>query len=417
MNYASNTNVRPAAPVDQAGNIRGVESHVANGSAAQTLPTLPAEKFSRYFLLALVLAVGVAFLYMIKLFLVPVILAAVFAGLFYSLYRWLLKMTRSRRGLSALLCCLILSLGVLGPAYAVANMVAKEAIRGYQTAEARMHNVVGDGLRSRIAGHPIIQRLQLNKLPVQAWVDQFGKKATELLAAAINQASRQTFELISTILITFFTMFYFFRDGPMLLQRLKALSPLAEPYEEELIRRFVTTSGATVKGVLFVSMIKGTLGGLTFWAFGIEAPVLWGVVMTFLSILPIIGPWVVMVPAAIIMMLNGSIWAGMLLLLAALAIGSIDNLLEPFLIGRDSGMHELLVFFSMIGGIAVFGVTGFIIGPVIAALFRTLLDIYSIEFSKQLHLLHDLPAVRNPRSSIPESQSHAMHTLAIHSRP
>jgi len=95
-----------------------------------------------------------------------------------------------------------------------------------------------------------------------------------------------------------------------------------------------------------------------------------------------------MVPAAIIMMLNGSIWAGILLLLAALAIGSIDNLLEPFLIGRDAGMHDLLVFFSMVGGIAVFGVTGFIIGPVIAALFRTLLDIYSIEFSKQLRLLH-----------------------------
>src|SRR5512134_912272 len=105
MKYTSHANVRPAVPVDSAGNIRCVDSHAADGSGAQTLPTLPAQKFSRYFLLALVLVVGVAFLYMIKLFLVPVILAAVFAGLFYPLYNWLLKMTRGRKGLSALLCC------------------------------------------------------------------------------------------------------------------------------------------------------------------------------------------------------------------------------------------------------------------------------------------------------------------------
>jgi predicted PurR-regulated permease PerM len=125
--------------------------------------------------------------------------------------------------------------------------------------------------------------------------------------------------------------------------------------------------------------------------------------------------WVVMVPAALIMLLTGNIGASVLLLLTALAIGSIDNLLEPFLIGRDAGMHDLLVFFSMVGGIAVFGVTGFIVGPVIAAFFRTLLDIYSVEFNKQLRVLHDSPAVRHPPSQVPESLSPAVslpHVMA-----
>ena len=382
-----------------------------------TRPPSTPEKFGRYSLLALVAIVGAAFFYMVKLFIVPVLLAAVFAGLFYPVYERLLKMTCGRKALSALVSCLVLSLGLILPASGIANLVAKEAVKFYETVETRLQSVVAEDLKSRIEGNIAVQKLHLDKLPLQSWIDEFGKKGAGILAVALNTASRETVELISTILITFFTMFYFFRDGPILLQRLKALSPLAEPYEEELIRRFVTTSRATVKGILLVSLIKGALGGLTFWAFGIEAPVLWGVVMTFLSILPIIGPWVVMVPAALIMILTGNIGAGVLLLIAALAIGSIDNLLEPFLIGRDSGMHDLLVFFSMLGGIAVFGVTGFIVGPVIAALFRTLLDIYSIEFSKQLHVLHDLPGVREPRLPMPESQSQAVMRLAIRSPP
>src|SRR2546422_7769130 len=146
--------------------------------------------------------------------------------------------------------------------------------------------------------------------------------------------------------------------------KLKYLSPLADDYEDELIRRFLSVSRATIKGTLLVSLIKGILGGLTFWAFGIQGAVLWGVVMIFLSVLPIVGPWLVMYPAALILLLNGEVWQGItLFVIATFVVGLIDNLLEPIVIGRDSGMHELLVFFSMLGG----GV-GFIVGPVIAGL-------------------------------------------------
>jgi predicted PurR-regulated permease PerM len=195
-------------------------------------------------------------------------------------------------------------------------------------------------------------------------------------------------------------MFYFFRDGPMLLRKLKYFSPIADRYEEELIGRFLAVSRATIKGTLLVALIKGVLGGLTFWAFGIEAPVLWGVVMVFLSILPVVGAWVIMCPAALILMLSGQVWQGIaLFLIAVVVIGSIDNVLEPVLIGRDASMHELLVFFSMIGGIGVFGVMGFIVGPVIAALFLTLLDIYGKEFNKQLALVHSGSALPEAREA------------------
>jgi predicted PurR-regulated permease PerM len=356
------------------------------------LQRLRAEKFARYSLLLIVLAAAAIFLNMVKVFLVPVILAAVFAGLFYPFYTRLLKITHERRALSAFIACAALSLGLLLPAYAVANLVAREAVRLYSTAQTKAKVIFGADLRERLQRHPLVQRLHLEKVPIEATAEQAAKKAAELIANAINLASRETFEFISMIFVTFFTMFYFFRDGPLLLGKLKYFSPLADDYEEELIRRFLSVARATLKGTLLVALLKGTVGGLTFWAFGIEAPALWGVVMVFLSVLPIIGPWLVMYPAALILLLTGQVWQGIVVfLIATLVVSSLDNLLEPILIGRDSGLHDLLVFFSIIGGIGMFGVMGFIVGPVITALFLTLLEIYGKEFNKQLTLVHKRP--------------------------
>lgn len=365
------------------------------------LQRLRAEKFARYSLLVIVLFTGVVFFNMVKVFFVPVILAAVFAGLFYPFYEWLVKLARGRRAISAFFCCLALSLGVLLPAYGVANLVAREALRLYQAAETKGLRAVEADFQSFVQRHPVLQSLRLEKLPLQATVEQALKKAADLLATGVNHASRETFELVANFFLTFFTMFYFFRDGPVLVQRLKYFSPLADRYEEDLIRRFLAVSRATLKGTLLVALIKGMLGGLTFWAFGLEAPVMWGVVMVFLSVLPVVGAWLVMYPAAAILLLGGHVWAGVgIFLIAAFIVGSIDNVLQPILVGRDSGMHELLVFFSMLGGIGVFGVMGFLVGPAIAALFHTLLDIYGTEFNKQLDLVHHPTSSRKPSEGI-----------------
>jgi len=359
------------------------------GLSSRRLQRFRADKFTHFFLLLILVTTAVVFFKMVKAFLVPIILAAVFAGLFFPFYSWLLKRARGRKSLSAFICCLTLSLGLLVPAYAVANMVAREAVRLYQKGESGNNGRFEDKIRAKLQGHPFIQKLHLEKVPLPRTFEHLSKQAAELLANAINVASRETFELISTLFITFFTMFYFFRDGSLLLAKLKYLSPLADDYEDELIRRFLSVSRATIKGTLLVSLIKGILGGLTFWAFGIQGAVLWGVVMVFLSVLPIVGPWVVMYPAALILLLNGQVWQGIaLFVIATFVIGLIDNLLEPIVIGRDSGLHELLVFFSMLGGIGLFGVMGFIVGPVVAALFLTLLEIYGKEFNQQLALVH-----------------------------
>lgn len=354
------------------------------------LQKMRAVKFSRTFLLVALLATMVLFINMVKIFLLPILLAAVFSALFYPFYQVILKGLRDSRNLSAFAACLILLLGLLIPLYFIGDLVSREALDFYATAEHRIRDIIsqGDaGLLGTIKNSAIVDRLQLDKIDWQTSLQEIAKTAGSLIATVINETYRGTFQLLTSLFVTLFTMFYFFRDGEQLVRRLKYLSPLDEVYEEALIFRFVSVARATIKGTLVIGLLQGTLGGLTLWLFDFNRAILWGVVMLVLSIIPMVGAWLVLYPAALISIFTGEIWQGIaILLIAALGIGNIDNFLRPRLVGRDAGMHDLMIFFSTLGGISVFGITGFIVGPVIAVLFLTILDIYSIEFRSHLDL-------------------------------
>ncbi len=363
-------------------------SHLDNRLNA--LKRLKAEKFSRYFLLVVLIGIGIVFFNMIKIFLIPTILAAVFVALFYPLYGWLLKVFRNNKSLSSLVCCFILLLGLITPVSIVANLVSGEAISLYQTVEQKVQEIIQKGderVLKNIKEYKWVKKLHLNEIDWQSSLQESAQAGAKLLATVINKASKGTFQVLANLFLTFFAMFYFFRDGDKLIQRLKYLSPLADKYKEELFIRFISVSRATIKGTVVVGLIKGFIGGLTFWIFGISSPILWGVVMAILSIIPMLGAWLVMYPAAVILLLLGHIWQGIaLFLISTLIISSVDNILQPRLVGRSTGLHDLLIFFSTLGGISMFGVMGFIVGPIIAALFISILDVYGIEFKSQLDL-------------------------------
>jgi len=357
---------------------------------------LRVERVSRYLLLVVLIGIGVIFFNLVKIFIIPAFLAAVFAGLFYPFYQWLLKLFRGKQGVSAFVCCLILLLGLLIPIYIVANMVSSEAIWFYESAEQVVDEIIaqGDsGAMGRLKNYEFVKKLHLDQIDWQTELGGIAKQLASMLGTFINKASKGTFQLVTNLFLTFFAMFYFFRDGGRLINRMKYLSPLADKYEDELIQRFVTVSKATIKGTLLIGLLKGTLGALTFWSFGIHGAMLWGVVMVILSVIPMVGFGLVMYPAAIVMMLIGHVWQGItIFLIAAVIIAQVDNVLGPRIVAREAGMHDLLIFFSTLGGISLFGVMGFIIGPIIAALFVTVLDIYSIEFKTQLDLSHSMNA-------------------------
>jgi len=342
----------------------------------------------RGYLLGLLLVLAVVVLYMIRMFLVPILLAAVFAGLFHGGYRWLRKLFRGRRNLAALVSCILLLLILLGPLYLIGNMIANEAIQLYEGSEQTVREFIAKSSDNPIAklkdtevGHFL---LPLN-IDWEKTLTDIGKASGKIVARVVNQTSRTTFQFVVNLFIVLFTMFYFFRDGEELVKRLRYLSPLQDDYEDRLLKRFVSVSRATVRGSLLLGVIQGSIGGLLLWLFGVPSAALWAVVMVVLSIIPMVGAWLVLYPAAIYKLLIGDIWQGIAIaVITAVVIGNIDNLLRPRLVGRDAGMHDLMIFFSTIGGIAVFGVTGFIVGPVIAALFLTVLDIYGTEFQPQL---------------------------------
>lgn len=342
-----------------------------------------------YFLLALLLGTGVILFEMTKLFLVPVVLAATFAGLFYPLYTKLVHWTRGQEGLSALTSCVILLLGLLVPAYIVTDLVVQESLGIYKSAGRWTTSLLISkdslNLSEKLNQFELLQSLELNHLDWQQPLQDAIKTTAGWATSFINKTSRSTLQLFANFFIMLFTMFYFFRDGPLLLQRLHQLSPLDSRYERGLIERFVSVSHATIKGTLFIGLIQGTLGGITLWMFDFNSPVLWGVMMVVLSIIPLVGTWMVLYPAGLFEMLTGSLWSGIaIVLITALIISSVDNILRPYLVGRDTGMHDLLVFFSTLGGLSVFGVMGFIIGPVLAALFVSLLEFYSLSHEQEI---------------------------------
>ncbi|MCG8607711.1 AI-2E family transporter [bacterium] len=357
---------------------------------ASIIARLRAAKLSRTYLLLLLLIVGILFINIIKIFLVPLLLAAVFTALFYPLYERFLKVFDNKKALSSVLCCLVLLLGLLVPVYMVVHLVAQEAIDLYDTGEAKVRDIVSkgdEGLLGDLKRSPLLKRIDWDAIDWQTSLQDIAKNTGKIITTVINKTSRGTFQILTDLFITLFTMFYFFRDGQKLVERIKYLSPLDDIYEEGLMHRFVSVSRATIKGTLLIGVAQGTLGGITLWICGVGSPILWGLIMVVLSIIPLVGAWLVLYPAAIIQLITGNFWQGLVIfVVTVVVILNVDNVLRPRLVGRDAGMHDLMIFFSTLGGISVFGIMGFIIGPVIAVFFLTLLDIYSIEFKSSLDL-------------------------------
>jgi predicted PurR-regulated permease PerM len=360
------------------------------------------KKLSRYFFIALLLGTAVVFFRMMRIFFVPVLLAAVFATLFYPMYLRLLRAFRGRKTLAAFFCCLALLILLIVPLYLVADLVTHEAIDFYRSAQAHLGDLSQQvqGPLGRLRDLPLVRDLRLDQIDWGATLQNAAASAGSLAATVINKTSRGTIEVVVLLFTTLFTMFYFFRDGRDLLRRLRFLIPLDREHQNAIAIRFSTVARATVKGTLVIAVVQGTLSGLTLWMFGVRSPILWGVVATLLAVLPMIGSWLVLYPAAIYQILTGHLWQGIgILLMTVIVIVNIDNVMRPRLVGQEAGMHDLMVFFSTLGGISMFGPMGFIVGPLVAALFLALLDIYSAEFRD--HLDGTLPlAARAP--ALPE---------------
>ena len=344
-------------------------------------------RFRQAFLLLLVTAISAAFVTMIRAFLLTILLAAIFTGLSYPAYRWLLRRLHGRAALAAIATLALLLALVIAPLLAVLGAGANEALRVTETIQPRLQQLVDQPgeLNSRLRALPGYRHIEPYRGQIFTKAGELVGSTSAFLFAALSATTRATAVFIFHFIVLLYTMFFFLTGGPGLLRGVLAYLPLTEADKQRMLEKFVSVTRATLKGTVLIGALQGLLGGLAFWAVGLDGAIFWGTVMTVLSIIPGIGAALIWVPAAIILLTTGELWRGIALaVFCGLVVGSVDNLLRPLLVGRDTQMHELLIFFSTLGGLLLFGAMGFILGPILAALFVTAWEMFGTAFRSAL---------------------------------
>jgi len=343
--------------------------------------------FNTYFFFIILLGISVVTFFIFQPFLIAILLAAVFAVIFQRPYKFFQRITGERNKISALLTAIfgmiIFAVLFLGIAGLIANETTNLFQNSIKAGDAYQNYV--DPIVNNINKNPLLKSLGFENLvnseSISKAVSQMGQGALGVLQKTYQGVAHFLFLTI----VMFFTLYYFLVGGKDLVKKIMYLSPLRDTHEKILIEKFISISRATMKGTLVVGLVQGSIGGITFALVGVPSAIAWGVVMVFLSLIPMFGTSLVWFPAGIIMLLLGNIWQGIVILAVGFGIISIiDNFLRPELVGKDTQMHPLVVFFATLGGISLLGFLGFIMGPIIVALFLTLWNIYAVEFKSQL---------------------------------
>lgn len=344
-------------------------------------------KVRSFLFLALLAIVTVIFIMIIKTFAFPIFWAAIIAGIFYPLYR-LINKKLNVPNLSTAITMMVVLLIIVIPLILISTLVIKESFDLYSslsTDKGQLHENIKHAIEW-VKTNPYTARFAFNE---NFWTDKFAELTqgvTSFLLNSAKQFTQNSIVFLVMFFISFYTLFFFIRDGEKLLKKIMHLCPLGDDYEKNLYNKFTSTARATIKGSLIVGLIQGALGGGMFALAGIDGAIIWGILMVLVASIPAIGAYFIWLPAAIIQLIIGNIWTGVgMLLFGTLVIGTIDNFIRPYLVGKDSQMHPLLVLLSTLGGIAVFGISGFIIGPIIASLMLAFWEMYEHYYRKELN--------------------------------
>lgn len=350
--------------------------------APDTPPSRRAAFENRSFLLLLAL-VTLAFGWILLPFYGAVFWGVVTAILFAPVQRRLVRRFEGRTTAAALATLGIIVVIVILPLVLVSALLVQELMAAYHKLASgewdfgRWLEQIYAALPGWIVG--LLERVGLTDLATLK--ARLGERLTEgsrFIAGQAFSVGQNTFDLLVSFFVMLYLLFFLLRDGAVLSGRVRRAIPLAEEDKRALLAKFATVIRATVKGNILVALAQGGLGGLAFWFVGLHGALLWAVVMAFLSLLPAVGAGLVWLPVALWLIVTGATWKGIALIAwGVLVIGLVDNVLRPILVGKDTKMPDYLVLISTLGGLAVFGLNGFVIGPVIAAMFLAVWGIFA----------------------------------------
>ena len=344
---------------------------------------VPARRENRA-LTVLLIAVTAALAWLLLPFYGTILWGAIIALLFAPLHHWLLRRMPGRPTAAALLTLMMVLVVVILPLAMIAAAMAREAAGIYQQIQAGgmdpasyLHRVF-DALPSWIK--VLLERLGLSDFDVlQRRVTAALSEGSKFIATQAFSLGQNTLEFVASLFVTLYLAFFLIRDGEHVARSVRLAVPLQDAHKRELVDKFATVIRATVKGNLLVAAIQGTLGGVAFWFLGVKGALLWGVLMAFLSLVPAVGAALVWAPVAAYFFITGGYWQAIALSAwGMLVIGLIDNLLRPILVGKDTRMPDYVVMITTLGGLAAFGINGFVLGPAIAAMFIAVWHIYAV---------------------------------------
>jgi predicted PurR-regulated permease PerM len=341
------------------------------------------EHISMIVFAALIVVIVYLFYRVVRPFLPPIIWGAILAGVFYPLNARFGRRIK-RNNLRAFLLTLIVVAVIIVPAILIGIALVGEVgdayprFRGF--AEAGHLDFVlkpqAYGWNERVRAF-LAPYVNVANLDVESFISSNIQHVSNFFIGQVSNLIGNLSLAIVNFVFCIFSMFYVIRDGDRLAVRARELLPMSEDLKANLTGRLNEVVHATIYGGILVAGIQGTLGALLFWAVGIHTPLLWGATMALLALIPLFGPYVIYVPAAVILIATGSMVKGIILLVLGVAVVSqVDNLLKPLIVGSRTKIHPLIVFFSMLGGLKAFGLLGVILGPVLASILLALLEVY-----------------------------------------
>ena len=344
-----------------------------NVSGKESLPmlrgNLGSPKFRVTFLLLLASVISILFLRLIWGFLLPLLMAAVMAGLASPVYRRLVKLFRNHKAVASAVTVFLSLCLIAVPIFLLIGIVANEAIGITEvTADWLKENIQ----EQKIQDIPALQKLLPYQDQIVEKAGQFASKAASFVAQALAGGATGAARFFLMMFITLYAMFFFLKDSRAILDWIFAYTPLSVSEKERLVATFNSVARATLKGTFVIGIVQGGLAGAAFAVAGIEGALFWGVIMTVLSIIPGIGTALVWVPAVIYLAMIGRVGAAVgLAAWCVIVVGTADNILRPILVGKDTKMPDLLILVTTLGGLILFGAVGIVIGPIIGALFIT----------------------------------------------
>jgi len=348
---------------------------------------------SDYGRIALLLILVLVLYYVIRIlqpFFSALVWAAILATVFYPFFQRIARLAR-RPSLASALTCVLLTVALVLPVLVLILLLAGESVGAYRMLEERIKSGGVGGfsaLRNTSSYQWLLGRMSDLGLPepdLSAAAMRAIRAVSEFLVGHSASVLSGFTRFAINFLVMLFALYYLFLEGPGLLRELRQLSPLRPEHEEKIIDKFRGIARATFGGSLLTALIQGAAGGLVFLIFGLPSPLLWGAVMAFLSLVPVVGTALVWGPVVVYCLLTGAVWKGIgLLVVFGGVVGSVDNILKPILIRRGTEINTLLIFLSVLGGVAVFGFLGFVLGPFLVTILFVLIEIYKVEFRHEL---------------------------------